>query len=102
MSVKDRACVSGIGETRYLRGSPSCAVELKFEASLLAAADVGIYSRAHRWQVASGHGRIYTCTVAHYAYHPAFAGEPPYTLVTVDLAEGPLALRLHLAPRCSG
>lgn len=86
MSVKDRACVSGIGETRYLRGSPSCAVELKFEASLLAAADVGIY----------------TCTVAHYAYHPSFAGEPPYTLVTVDLAEGPLALRLHLAPRCSG
>ena len=50
------------------------------------------YSRAHRWQVASGHGRIHSYTVAHYAYHPAFAGELPYTLVTVDLAEGPRAL----------
>ena len=42
MSIKDRACVSGIGETRYLRGSPSSAVELQLEASLLAAADAGI------------------------------------------------------------
>jgi uncharacterized OB-fold protein len=76
MSIKDRAGVSGIGETRYLRGSPSCAVELQFEASLLAAVDVGIYSY----------------TVAHYAYHPSFAGDLPYTLVTVDLAGGPRAL----------
>ncbi len=42
MAIKDRACVSGIGETRYLRGSPSSAVELQLEASLLAAADAGI------------------------------------------------------------
>ncbi len=42
MSNKDRAGVSGIGETRYPRGSPSSAVELQFEASLLAAADAGI------------------------------------------------------------
>ena len=82
MSIKDRAGVSGIGETRYLRGSPSCAVELQFEASLLAAADAGIYSRAHRWQVAMAGS---TAT-------PSFAGEPPYILVTVDLAEGPRAL----------
>ncbi|NBQ89707.1 MAG: transporter, partial [Betaproteobacteria bacterium] len=42
MSIKDKASVSGIGETRYLRGSPSSAVELQLEASLLAAADAGI------------------------------------------------------------
>ena len=61
----------------------------------------GIYSRAHRWQVASWHGRIYSYTVAHYAYPPSFAGEPPNTLVTVDLAEGPRALGRwlgHAAP----
>ena len=46
--------------------------------------------------MASWHGRIYSYTVAHYAYHPSFAGEPPYTLVTVDLAEGPRALRRWL------
>jgi len=50
------------------------------------------YSRAHRWEPASGRGLIHSYTVAHYAYHPAFAGELPYTLVTVDLAEGVRAL----------
>ena len=42
MSIKDRACVSGIGETRYMRGSPSSVVELQLEASLLAAADAAL------------------------------------------------------------
>lgn len=56
------------------------------------------YSRAHRWLVASGRGRIHSYTVAHYAYHPAFAGELPYTLVTVDLEEGVRALGRWLGP----
>ena len=45
-----------------------------------------------QWRAASGRGRIHSWTVAHHAYHPAFAGELPYTLVTVDLDEGPRAL----------
>ena len=44
------------------------------------------------WRVASGRGRIHSWTVAHHAYHPAFGAELPYTLVTVDLDEGPRAL----------
>jgi uncharacterized protein len=44
------------------------------------------------WRAVSGRGRIQSWTVAHYAYHPAFGAELPYTLVTVDLEEGPRAL----------
>lgn len=57
------------------------------------------YSRNCRWQVASGQARVHSYTVAHYAYHPAFADELPYTLVTVDLAEGPRALGRWLGSR---
>ena len=46
------------------------------------------YSAAVRWHSASGRGRIHSWTVAHHAFHPAFAAELPYTLVTVDLEEG--------------
>ena len=56
------------------------------------------HGRACVWRVASGHGRVHSYTVAHYAYHPAFAAELPYTLVTVDLAEGPRALGRWLGP----
>ena len=45
-----------------------------------------------RWQRASGAGRIHSWTVAHHAFSPAFADDLPYTLVTVDLEEGPRAL----------
>jgi uncharacterized OB-fold protein len=37
---------------------------------------------------------VHSWTVAHYAYHPAFAPDLPYTLVTVDLDEGVRALGL--------
>ena len=50
------------------------------------------YSSAVRWTTASGRGNVHSWTVAHYAYHPAFAPELPYTLVTVDLEEGVRAL----------
>lgn len=50
------------------------------------------YSDAVVWKPASGRGTIHSWTVAHYAYHPAFASELPYTLVTVDLNEGVRAL----------
>jgi uncharacterized OB-fold protein len=50
------------------------------------------YSDAVDWKPASGRGRVHSWTVAHYAYHPAFAPDLPYTLVTVDLDEGVRAL----------
>ncbi len=44
------------------------------------------------WAEASGEGTVHSWTVAHHAFHPAFADELPYTLVTVDLKEGVRAL----------
>jgi acetyl-CoA acetyltransferase len=42
MSLSDQAAVSGIGETAYARRAEKSAVELQFEASLLAIADAGL------------------------------------------------------------
>lgn len=50
------------------------------------------YSDAVDWKAASGRGTIHSWTVAHHAFHPAFAAELPYALVTVDLDEGVRAL----------
>ena len=44
------------------------------------------------WIDASGRGTVQSWTVAHHAYHPAFKTDVPYTLVIVDLSEGPRAL----------
>ena len=46
------------------------------------------------WKPASGAGRVHSWTVAHHAFHPAFAVDLPYTLVTVDLDAGVRALGL--------
>jgi uncharacterized OB-fold protein len=46
------------------------------------------------WKDANGHGTVHSWTVAHHAFHPAFAADLPYTLVTVDLEEGVRALGL--------
>jgi uncharacterized OB-fold protein len=40
------------------------------------------------WQRSSGRGEILTWTVAHQAFHPAFAGEVPYAAVVTELEEG--------------
>ncbi len=50
------------------------------------------FSDAVVWKTASGRGHMHSWTVAHHAFHPAFAAELPYTLVTVDLEEGVRAL----------
>lgn len=42
MSLCDRSCVTGIGETAYLRGATASAFELQVEASLKAIADAGL------------------------------------------------------------
>ena len=50
------------------------------------------YSDAVEWIPSSGRGSIHSWTIAHHAFHPAFAAELPYTLVTIDLDEGVRAL----------
>jgi acetyl-CoA acetyltransferase len=45
MKLADQACVSGIGETAYVRGSSKSAFELQIEASLKAIADAGLSPR---------------------------------------------------------
>ena len=50
------------------------------------------YSDEVYWHTASGRGTVHSWTVAHHLYHPAFVNELPYTLVLVDLEEGPRAL----------
>jgi len=40
------------------------------------------------WVAVSGHGRVYSYSIMHRAYHPAFAGKVPYALVVVELEEG--------------
>ena len=36
----------------------------------------------------SGRGRIFTWTVTHQAFHPAFAADVPYAVVVTELEEG--------------
>lgn len=46
------------------------------------------HSMSVRWTDALGTGTVHSWTIAHHAFHPGYKGELPYTLVTVDLAEG--------------
>jgi uncharacterized OB-fold protein len=50
---------------------------------------------------ASGRGTVHSWTVAHHAFHPAFKGELPYTLLIVDLPEGPRVMG-RLVPAWAG
>ena len=45
-------------------------------------------SRNLGWVAVSGRGAVYSYTIMHRAYHPAFAGKVPYALVVVELEEG--------------
>jgi uncharacterized OB-fold protein len=40
------------------------------------------------WIDAAGTGTIHSWTITHYAFHPGWKGDLPYTLLTVDLPEG--------------
>ncbi|CAN5756357.1 hypothetical protein BH23PSE1_BH23PSE1_00210 [soil metagenome] len=44
------------------------------------------------WVRAGGNGHLHSWTIAHHAFHPAFADEVPYVLATVELEEGPRVL----------
>jgi hypothetical protein len=46
------------------------------------------YSMKVDWIDASGRGTVHSWTITHYAFHPGFKGELPYTLLTADLDEG--------------
>ena len=50
------------------------------------------YSDTYHWIAASGRGHVQSWTVAHHPYHAAFVTEVPFTLVIVDLEEGPRAM----------
>lgn len=41
------------------------------------------------WVKVSGRGSVYTWTVFHQAYHPAYKDDIPYAVVVVELEEGP-------------
>ena len=41
------------------------------------------------WTKASGRGKVYTWTVVHRVFHPAFQDEAPYPVVIAELEEGP-------------
>jgi uncharacterized OB-fold protein len=45
-------------------------------------------SRNLSWVAVSGRGMVYSYTIMHRAYHPAFAAKVPYALVVVELEEG--------------
>lgn len=45
-----------------------------------------------RWQTAQGIGTVHSWTHCHHVFHPGFAAQVPYTLVTIDLPEGVRAL----------
>lgn len=45
MSLRDKACVTGVGETAYVRGSTRTPFQLQMESSLKAIADAGLAPR---------------------------------------------------------
>lgn len=40
------------------------------------------------WEAVSGRGVIYSLSVAHHPFHPAWKGRTPYVVATIDLEEG--------------
>jgi uncharacterized OB-fold protein len=42
------------------------------------------------WQPSSGKGTLFAYNVHHWAFHPGFADELPYTYALIELDEGPL------------
>ena len=47
------------------------------------------HSMNAEWTVVSGKGRVYTWTVFHQVYHPAFKDDAPYNVAIIKLDEGP-------------
>ncbi len=49
----------------------------------------GCHATRASWTVVSGRGRVYSFVIYHQAFHPAFEGDVPYVVATIELAEGP-------------
>ena len=49
MTLRDKTCVTGIGETAYVRGSTRSAFELQIESSLRSIADAGLTPKELAW-----------------------------------------------------
>jgi len=47
------------------------------------------HSMNDEWVAVSGKGRVYTWTVFHQVYHPAFKDDAPYNVAIIKLDEGP-------------
>ena len=47
------------------------------------------YSKETEWIKAGGKGTVYTYTVYHQAFHPAFKEDIPYVTAIIELEEGP-------------
>ena len=45
-------------------------------------------SDAFDWSELSGRGQVYSYTVTHRAFHPAWADRVPYVIATIELEEG--------------
>lgn len=59
---------------RQLPAAPACVACLSPEVS---------------WKPSAGRGTVFSYTVVHHAFHPAFAAEVPYVVADVELDEGP-------------
>lgn len=46
------------------------------------------HSKEYEWARVSGRGEIYSFTVAHRAFHPAWKDHVPYVIATIELDEG--------------
>jgi hypothetical protein len=44
------------------------------------------------WFAASGRGTVFSFTVVHHAFHPAFAADVPYVVADIELEEGPIVV----------
>jgi len=46
------------------------------------------YGTDYAWQPLSGRGTVYTFTVSHQAFHPAWRARVPVAIATIELEEG--------------
>lgn len=46
------------------------------------------HSKDYGWRELSGRGHIYSYTISHRAFHPAWKDRVPYAIVTIELDEG--------------
>jgi uncharacterized OB-fold protein len=53
------------------------------------------HAEDYDWIAASGRGVVHSWTTVHHAVHPAVADRVPYTVLLVDLDEGPRIVSLY-------